>query len=315
LAAVSVGFLLPVCACVVLIFTSTLSLVSLTALAEGADSGSGAGVGLLDLNGVIFQGDGFGAGSEKLLRDIDWLEKNRDVKAIVVRANSPGGDANASDIIWERLARVQKPVLVSVNGLCASGCYYIAMGADPNEIYATPNSLIGSIGVISQFINIQELADELGVQVEVVATGENKDFGSLFRPLSEEEKAYWREQLAVTLENFLTRVEGGRPNLTRSDIEALANGRVWSASIAQDLGLIDGVLYPQDVYQRAAELGGIRRADFRLIESPYMPDIFGVLESAGLQNGLSLPDANEVLDSLQQAPIQYRYLGPYRGED
>jgi len=237
------------------------------------------------------------------------------VKAIVVRANSPGGDANASDIIWERLARVQKPVLVSVNGLCASGCYYIAMGADPNEIYATPNSLIGSIGVISQFINVQELADELGIEVEVVATGENKDFGSLFRPLSEEEKAYWREQLAVTLENFLTRVEGGRPNLTRADIEALANGRVWSASIAQDMGLIDGILYPQDVYQRAAELGGIRRSDFRLIESPYVPDIFSLLGSAGLQNGLTLPDANDVLDSLQQAPIQYRYLGPYRHEE
>lgn len=317
ISAMTIGFLLPICACGILI---TAGFVGLGGLAsslddiEAQDTGSGAGVAVLNLEGVIFQGTGIGAATETVLRDIEWFEDNNDVKAIVVNANSPGGDANASDIIWNRLAQVQKPVLVSINGLCASGCYYIAMGANPNEIYATPNSLVGSIGVISTFINVEELADEIGVEVQIVATGDSKDFGSPFRELTESEIAFWREQIADTLENFITRVDGGRPNLTTREVRALATGQVWSASNAEQEGLIDGILYPQEVLDKAADMAGLG-SNYRVIESPYEPTFFDLFfsSSPGFSTKIELPSAGDVNNALQQSPIQYRYLGPYSG--
>ncbi len=319
LLAVSVGFMLPFCACGVLFFASSVTFFQLAdQLEEQAyvDTSDEDGVGIIRLEGPIYQGEGLAAASETVIRDIDWMEDNENVKAIVVMANSPGGDANASDVIWNRLAEVDKPVLVAVDGLCASGCYYIAMGATPDEIYATPNSLIGSIGVVSTFFNIEELADEIGVEVNVIATGENKDFGSLFRDITPEEEAYWREQLAVIFDNFINRVVGGRANhLTEAEIRELANGRVWASSEAQNLGLIDGILYPEDVLERAADLGGLNPNNFRQIESPYTPTFLDLLfsESPGFSTEIELPDANDMNNMLQQSPIQYRYYGPYSG--
>lgn len=315
--ALSVGFMLPICACVILMIGGFVGLGSLAGLAdelEAADSGSGPGVGVIDLNGIIFQGEGIGASAENVIRDIEWMEDNDDVKAILIRADSPGGDANASDVIWQRLAQVKKPVVVWVNGLCASGCYYIAMGATPNEIYATPNSLIGSIGVISTFFNVEELAADIGIEVEVIATGQNKDFGSPFRELTPEEEAYWRDQIAVTFENFINRVVIGRPNLSEGQIREMANGRVWAARIAQDMGLIDGLLYENEALDHAADLGGLGKK-YRVIETPFAPEwwefLLGGSPAFGTQ--LELPDTSDLTNMLQQSPIQYRYLGPYSG--
>lgn len=315
LIAVIVGFMLPVCACAVLMVGSVTALMRFASDFEEQayeDTSDEAGVGIIELEGPIYQGEGISAASETVIRDIDWMEDNDNVKAIVVLANSPGGDANASDVIWKRLSEVDKPVLVAVDGLCASGCYYIAMGATQNEIYATPNSLIGSIGVISTFFNIEELAEDIGVEVNIVATGENKDFGSMFRDMTPEEEAYWREQIAVIFDNFINRVVVGR-QMTEGTVRELANGRVWSASIAQDLGLIDGLLYPEEVMERAADLGGLNPNNFRKIESPYEPTFLDLLFSESPGFSVELPDANDLNNMLQQGPIQYRYYGPYNG--
>lgn len=317
LIAVVVGFMLPICACAVLMVGSFATLTRLASEFEEqayTDPSDEPGVGIIKLEGPIYQGDGISAASETVIRDIDWMEDNDNVKAIVVLANSPGGDANASDVIWNRLAQVDKPVLVAVDGLCASGCYYIAMAATQNEVYATPNSLVGSIGVISTFFNIEELAADVGVEVNIVATGENKDFGSLFRDMTPEEESYWREQIAVIFDNFISRVVSGR-QMTEGEVRELANGRVWSAKFAQELGLIDGILYPSEVMERAADLGGLDPDDFRKIESPYEPTILDLLfsESPGFSTKIELPDANDLNNMLQQGPIQYRYYGPYSG--
>jgi protease-4 len=300
----------------VLTIAGVLSLGIFASSLEDGDSGSGPGVGVVDVSGVILNGEGIGAASENLLQTIEWMDENDDVRAIVVTANSPGGDANASDVIWQALSEVDKPVVVSVNGLCASGCYYIAMAADQNEIYATPNSLIGSIGVISTFFNIAELADDIGVEVNIIATGENKDFGSPFRDLTPEEEAYWREQINVTLEIFISRVVAGRPNLSEREVRQLATGRVWAASIAQENGLIDGIMYRDDVFDYAADLGGLQPDDYRIIHSPFEPTLLDILlsDSPGFASPLELPDAQDLTNMLQQGPIQYRYLGPYNGE-
>lgn len=319
LIAVAVGFMLPICACSVLALTSTAALLQFADTFEEqayVDPSNEPGVGIIHLEGPIYQGQGLAAASETVIRDIDWMEDNDNVKAIVVFANSPGGDANASDVIWKRLSEVDKPVLVAVDGLCASGCYYIAMGATPDEIYATPNSLIGSIGVISTFFNIEELAEDVGVEVNIVATGENKDFGSLFRDMTPAEEEYWREQIAVIFDNFINRVVSGRANhLSEAEIREIANGRVWAASKAQELGLIDGIMYPEEVMERAADLGGLDPDSFREIESPYEPTFLDLLlsDSPGFSASVELPDANDLNNILQQGPIQYRYYGPYSG--
>lgn len=323
LAAVAVGFLLPVCTCGVLFFSGIIGLgaaaTQLEELAEATpvDPGSTPGVGVIDLQGVIYQGEGLQAASERMLRDIEWMDSNSNVRAIVVMANSPGGDANASDVVWQRLKEVNKPVYVAVDGLCASGCYYIAMGASADKIYATPNSLIGSIGVISTFFNIEELAEEIGVDVTVIATGENKDFGSLFRDMTPAEEDYWREQIAVIFDNFIQRVVEGRANhLNEAQVREVANGRVWAAAIAQDMGLIDGLMYPDEVMDLAATDAGLG-SNYRVIESPYEPTFFDLLFSSqpGFSSELELPDTNDLTNMLQQSPIQYRYLGPYSGAE
>ncbi|NJL95209.1 MAG: signal peptide peptidase SppA [Anaerolineae bacterium] len=309
-------------ACGLLFFAGLLSLGVFAAGLGLEDQASGPGVGLIQLDGVIFQGEGIGAATERVTRDIEWMEENDDVEAIVIEANSPGGGVNASDLIWNRLAQVEKPVYVSINGLCASGCYYIIMGATPDQIYATPNSLIGSIGVISTFFNAQELLDEIGVEVQVVVTGDSKDFGSFFRPLTEEEQAFWREQINYALDNFITRIAGGRANhLTEAEIRALANGRVWYASVALDLGLIDGLLYPEDVLDLAAQDAGLG-SNYRVIESPFVPTVLDLFLASDVPSGLAefdgtvsveVPQAQDWVDALQQPELQYRYLGPYSG--
>ncbi|HLA41876.1 MAG TPA: signal peptide peptidase SppA [Aggregatilineales bacterium] len=313
--AMMVGFLLPVCACMALTFAGVIGLGSLSSLIdESADTGSGEGIGVIELSGLIIQGEGIGAASENFIRDLEWMDDNDDVKAIVIRANSPGGDANASDVIWHALEKIEKPVYVAVDGMCASGCYYVAMAADANEIYATPNSLIGSIGVISMFINIEDLSDELGVEAQIIATGANKDFGSPFRELTEDEVVYWREQINNTFEIFINRVTTGRPNLSEGQVRELANGRVWASSIAQQRGLIDGIMYVDEVYDYAADQVNLDD-DYRLIESPYEPTFLDFLfsDSPGFSAKVEFPDASDISAMLQQPPIQYRYLGPYGG--
>lgn len=319
--ALVIGFSLPVCSCLLFLVISIGGTGWLAAQVDPqADTGSGQGVGVLDLTGPIYQGSGIelgAAASASFIEDLEWLEDNPDVRAIVIRANSPGGDANASDLMWKRLSEVEKPVVVYISGLCASGCYYIAMGAAPNEIYATPNSLIGSIGVISTFFNVEGLAEDVGVDVQIVATGENKDFGSPFRPLTEDEEAYWRDQIAVTLENFIQVIVSGRPNLTEGGIREMANGRVWTSSIALDMGLIDGLKYEGEAMDHAAQLGGISGDNYRLIYPPYEPTfsdlLFGEGGAPAFQAGVDIPDAHELNNKLQQGPIQYRYFGPYSG--
>lgn len=317
-----IGFMLPVFACGFLIFATFVSFGAFATSFDTAETETGPGIGVLDLTGPITTGNGIGASSERMLEAIDWLEDERDVRAVVVLANSPGGDANASDVIWNRLSQMSKPVYVAIDGICASGCYYIAMAATPDQIYATPNSLVGSIGVISTFFNVDELLEDIGVDINNVTTGGSKDFGSPFREMTPDEEQYWRDQINVVYENFITVVSGGRANhLTRGDVRELADGRVWAASISQNLGLIDGILYPEEVMDEAANQVKLGR-NYRVIRAPIEPtflDLFSAssAEVEPLLDGsieVELPTAQDLLNSMQQSSLQYRYYGPFSGE-
>lgn len=314
IAAMATGFFLPICACA---FICVVSFASLTALSSDlAGEETGPAVGVIELVGPISTGGGFGATTENFQAQLDYMAENDDVEAVVIRANSPGGGVNASDEMWYAVDQFRqetgKPVVVYMQGTCASGCLYVAAAAD--ELFANRNTLVGSIGVISTFFNAEELLNDIGVEAQVIATGENKDFGSLFREITPEEEAFWREQIGAVLDIFVD-VVANRPGSTLSagQVRELADGRVWIASEALNLGLIDQLGYEDDAIAYAASLAGM--GDYRVQEYPYNFGFFEFFSAASevgeLEGYFSLPSTNDLMDSLQQPPLQYRYLGPY----
>ncbi len=303
------GFLLPVCACAVLMITTTFSANTILNRLSETEEETGPAIGVIDLIGPISTGDGFGATTGNITEQLEWMADERDVKAVVIRANSPGGGINASDELWAAVRNFEKPVVFYMHGTCASGCLYIASGAD--EIIASRNSLVGSIGVISTFFDVSELLADVGVDVEVIVTGDNKDFGSFFREITPEERAFWRTQIEIVLNHFIEVVANrDGSTLTEVDVRALATGQVWIATEALDLGLIDGLGYEDDAIEFAANLAGV--SGYRVQEYPFDFNFFDFFAPGfSAESYFALPDANDVLESLQQPPLQYRYFGPY----
>ena len=310
------GFFLPICACMILIM---MPFIGLSTLSESFDSSSdvetGPAVGVIDLVGTIATGDGYGATTGRFQTQLDWMAENTDVKALVIRANSPGGGVSASDEMWYMLDQFRletgMPVVIYMHGTCASGCLYVASAGD--ELIANRASVVGSIGVISYFFDTSELLTDLGVQVDVVATADSKDFGSFFRPLTESEREFWLQQTNLLLDIFID-VVANRPGSTLSptDVRELATGQVWVASEARDLGLIDLLGYEDDAFERAAALAGMG-PNYRIQEYPFDFDLFSIFSGSGfsVENPLALPSTDDLLNELQQPPIQYRWMGPY----
>ena len=182
----------------------------------------------------------------KVIRDLRKLKENDDVKAVVLRVNSPGGSAFASEQIWYAVKelKTKKPVIVSMGDYAASGGYYISCGAD--TIVAEPTTLTGSIGIFGIVPNVKELTDKIGLSYDVVKTNKYADFGNIMRPFSEGEKALLQMMVAEGYDTFITRCAEGR-HTTKEAIEKIAEGRVWTGEAAKELGLVD-------------ELGGIDKA-------------------------------------------------------
>lgn len=181
---------------------------------------------------------------------------DKTVKAIVLRVNSPGGSALTSDIIWRELeiAKGKKPLVVSMGDVAASGGYYISAGAD--KIYAEPTTITGSIGVFGTVPNINELAANIGINAEQVGTNKNSVDYSFFEPMSDEFRAYVKEGIESTYQTFLTKVSEGR-NITIAEADSVAQGRVWSGTEAQELGLVDELGGLDDAIEAAALLADV----------------------------------------------------------
>lgn len=192
---------------------------------------------------------------EKIISQLDEARKNPNVKAILIRVNSPGGSAAASQEIYEELKKVEKPVVVSVSEVCASGAYYVASAAD--RIIANRSSSVGSIGVIMQIPNFEDLYEKLGIKYTTIKQGKFKDVGSPDRPITEEEIRLLEAQLKEIYGQFITDVAEGR-NMDISEVEELATGWVFLGTEALELGLIDGIGNYKDAINIAAELGGIK---------------------------------------------------------
>lgn len=273
-------------------------------------TGVGPAVGVIRVDGVIASGtsasslSGAVVGSDTIVELIGRADSDPDVKAIVLRVNSPGGGVVASDEIHHALMLVDKPIVVCMGELAASGGYYISAPAD--YIYANPHTLTGSIGVISEFITAEELMDDLGISVETVKSGGVKDFGSPYREMTDEELAYWQALIDKTYEGFITIVAEGR-NMDREDVRKLADGRVYTGQEAVDLGLVDALGYYGNAVAKASELGGIE-GEPRIIEFEQIPSLLDTLY--GIQGQQNPPLSMDMLRDLITPTFEFRYLGP-----
>ena len=204
-------------------------------------------IALLYAVGEIASGTGSSNIQDKyLVNEIEKLRKNKDVKAVVLRVNSPGGSAYASEQIWKAIAdlKEEKPVVVSMGDVAASGGYYIACNAD--KIVAQPTTITGSIGIFGMFPNMKKASDKLGIGVDVVKTHEYGDFGNFARPMRDAEKEILQSYVERGYDLFLTRCSEGR-NIPKDTLALYAEGRVWTGNQAKEIGLVD-------------ELGDVKRA-------------------------------------------------------
>lgn len=199
---------------------------------------------------------------EKIQKELAIAEKSDDIKGVVIRVNSPGGSALASDIIYNNIKNLTKPVYISMGGVAASGGYYISAAGD--KIYADKETLTGSIGVITMIPNVSELLKKAEINYSVISKGKYSDMGSLVRDLTEDEKDKIRASSLKVYEEFVDRVAEGR-NMTREEVLKSAEGRVWLGEEAKEIGLVD-------------EIGGIEKAvgdlalslgleDYKVVES------------------------------------------------
>ncbi|WP_019671131.1 signal peptide peptidase SppA [Eudoraea adriatica] len=215
-------------------------------------------IAIIYAQGEIFYGEGGPnyIGQGIINKAIIKARDDKSVKAIVLRVNSPGGSALTSDIIWRELeiAKKEKPLVVSMGDVAASGGYYISAGAD--KIYAEPTTITGSIGVFGAIPNINELATNIGINAEQVGTNKNSVDYSLFEPMSDEFRAFVKEGIESTYQTFLGKVSEGR-NITIARADSLAQGRVWSGAQARELGLVDELGGLEDAIEAAALLANV----------------------------------------------------------
>ncbi len=211
-------------------------------------------------------------GSETIANAIKKARKDSSVKAIVLRVNSPGGSALASDEIWREtvLARDQKPFVVSMGDLAASGGYYISAAAD--VIYAQPTTITGSIGVFGIIPNAKGFFnDKLGITFDGVQTHENAEPMGINRPLSDFERKKIEKSVERVYHTFLTRVADGR-NMSVEEVDAIGMGRIWSGTNAVEIGLVDELGGLKDAIAKAAEMAEVD--DFEEEEFPKLKDPF-----------------------------------------
>jgi protease-4 len=272
-------------------FTNPLDLLKLMTPSKPASSAKPK-VAVIYVTGTIVTGKsgmsllgGETCGSETLVEAIRQAEADRTVKAIVLRVDSPGGSALASDLIWHELGRCKKPVVASMSDTAASGGYYVSMGA--RKIYAEPGTLTGSIGVVGGKIVTGGLEKKVGLNTEVIARGAHAGILSGSTPFSESERKVMTALMKDTYEQFLSKALEGRKkagsDLTREKLESLAGGRVWTGRQAKASGLVDELGTLSDAVAAARKMAGVPEGDeLEVLELPRPRPLLDALLDSGL---------------------------------
>ncbi|GAM11056.1 putative protease [Geobacter sp. OR-1] len=210
----------------------------------------GSGIGVVEVKGVILD-------SQETVKQLHDFGRDDDVKAVVLRVDSPGGVVGPSQEIYQEVKKLakKKKVVVSMGSLAASGGYYIS--APASLIYANPGSITGSIGVLMKFSNVEGLMDKIGMKAFTLKTGKYKDSGSPVRPMTAEEKALLQGVIESTHGQFVKAVSEGR-NLPVEQVKAIADGRIFSGEQALAARLVDRLGSMQDAIEEAGRLAGIK---------------------------------------------------------
>lgn len=232
-----------------LVFVLTAVLFAYLRSEQGGAGWWAAAVAVVEVQGII-------DGNEGTVATIRRLADNDQVRAVVVRIESPGGGVAPSQEIYRELRRLRekKPVVASLGGVAASGGYYIASACD--AIVANPGTITGSIGVLMETVSVQGLLERLGVKGTVIKAGAYKDLGSPLRDMSADEQRILQTMLDNVHQQFIAAVATGR-NMNAARVRDLADGRVYSGEQAQRLGLVDQLGNLQDAITLAAEKGGV----------------------------------------------------------
>jgi protease-4 len=241
---------------------------------EKESSTSSNRIAVIYANGEIISGEGNDKtiGSERISRAIRKARTDDKVKAVVLRVNSPGGSALASDVMWREvvLTKKVKPVIVSMGDVAASGGYYIACAAD--SIFAQPNTITGSIGVFGIIPNMQKFFnDKLGITFDGVKTGRYADLGDVSRPLTEDERMIIQHEVNKIYNTFTRKVADGRKK-SQAYIDSIGQGRVWSGTEALNNGLVDRLGDIDDAIASAAKKAKLK--DFKIVSYPSQVDPF-----------------------------------------
>jgi len=235
---------------------------------------SGDKIAVIYATGNIISGEGDDAsiGSESISKAIRKARLDDKVKAVVLRVNSPGGSALASDVIWREmlLTKASKPVVVSMGNVAASGGYYIACAAD--KIFAYPNTITGSIGVFGIIPNMKEMfSKNLGITFDEVKTNPYADYIPITRPMTDGEKKIITHDIENIYSTFITHVSEGR-KMTVARVDSIGQGRVWSGVDAKRLGLVDEFGGLDDAIAEAAKLAKLK--EYGTMELPEQKDTF-----------------------------------------
>lgn len=222
-------------------------------------------IALIFASGPILSGDEkvnlFGdqtIGSRTVVETLRNAEKDKSVVAIVLRVDSPGGSAAASDLIWHEIKRVGKPIVASMGDTAASGGYYIAMGCD--KVFAEPGTLTGSIGVVGGKLAVGQLLDKVGVSTEIVSRGKNSGIFSTESKFSDSERQVWMQSMQETYRQFVAKAAESR-SIDVDRMQTLAGGRLWTGRQAQANGLVDQLGTLQDAVEAARQLAGVNEEE------------------------------------------------------
>ncbi len=248
-----------------------ISLKSYAKIAENKNSNradNNKQVAVLYAEGEIVDGEGGvnQVGGDRIAQELRKIREDNDVKAVVLRVNSPGGSVTASEVIGREvvLTAKKKPTIVSMGNLAASGGYWISMGS--SQIFAESNTITGSIGVFGMLPNVEKLATNNGVTWDVVKTGRFADTNTISRPKNPQELANIQKVVDRIYDRFITKVADSR-KLPKDKVQEIAQGRVWSGAAAKELGLVDRIGGLEDAIKEAvkqAKLGN----DWQLEEYP-----------------------------------------------
>jgi protease IV len=226
-------------------------------------------IAILYADGEIFDSGTDGIVAKNLIADLETLRKDSLVKAVVLRVNSPGGSAYASEQIWKSVHDLKsiKPVVVSMGDYAASGGYYISTCA--NKIIASPNTLTGSIGIFGMFFIIDEVAEKIGLSFDVVKTNEHSDLGNITRSMTAFERQKIQNYINHGYDLFVSRCAEGR-KMKPEAIRSIAEGRVWTGSQAKKIGLVDDLGGIDKAISEAAKLAKVEK--YRLVSYPEKKD-------------------------------------------